>query len=109
MPTKSRASLLEHVVVPETPESRVCVGLLLRADLTTGLRGGKGAAACRESRQSMGVGSELASPPSTVNIQVHEAVYSMDLPGDGKRTGGGGAEQKSSFIKFSLRPFKSEG
>ena len=62
VPTKSHASLLEHAVVPGTPESRVCVGLLLRADLTTGLRGGKGAAACRESRQSMGVGSELAHP-----------------------------------------------
>lgn len=58
-PPRAMLSLLEHAMVPGTPESRVCVGLPLKTDLITGLRGGKGAAASRESRQSMDVGSEL--------------------------------------------------
>lgn len=92
-PLRAMLSLLEYAVVPGTPESRVCLSLLLRANLTTGLRGGKGAAACREYRRSTDVGSEL--PLSPVNMQVHKALHGFARMG-GRR--GGGESKAKAFI-----------
>ena len=52
VPTKSRASPSRTCLGPQNPGS---VWAFPRADLTTDLRGGKGAAACRETRQSVGM------------------------------------------------------